>query len=73
MDCHSSFLEIEYNDKKEKICGSQPVVPTINIPAREFRLRFRTSPFPLNKKGFVLTFVTKKYAGENSLSKHAGK
>ena len=73
MDCHSDFLQVEYNKKKERICGNEPVVPTINIPSKQFTLRFKSSPFSINKKGFVMTYITKKYAMENSLNNQAGK
>uniref|UniRef100_A0A7M5WIB5 CUB domain-containing protein n=1 Tax=Clytia hemisphaerica TaxID=252671 RepID=A0A7M5WIB5_9CNID len=71
MDCHTDYLEVEYNDKKERICGKELVVPSIHIPASKFRLNFRSSPYPLKQKGFVLTFVTKKFAEENSLDKNS--
>lgn len=72
MDCHSDYLEVMYNDKNERICGNEESVPTINIPANKFSISFHSSPFSLNKKGFVLTFVTKKYAKDYALSKQTG-
>ena len=72
MDCHTDYLEVAYNAKTERICGDQLVVPTIHIPASKLKLRFRSSAYPVDKKGFVLTFVTKKFAQKNSLDKNAG-
>ena len=61
-----------YNDKKERICGNAPVVPRINIPTNKFTLLFHSSPFSLDKKGFVMTYVTKAYAKEYALSNKTG-
>lgn len=73
MDCHSDYLEVMYNGKNERICGDEETLPTINVPANRFSLAFHSSPFSLNKKGFVLTFVSKKYAKDNALSNQTGK
>ncbi|XP_057290621.1 A disintegrin and metalloproteinase with thrombospondin motifs 16-like isoform X2 [Hydractinia symbiolongicarpus] len=69
MECKNDYLEVYYNDKAERICGKEPSIPTVHIPSTKFTMTFHSTHVKKENRGFVLTYVTKKYAKKYAVDK----
>lgn len=72
MECKNDYLEVYYNDKAERICGKEPSIPTVHIPSTKFTMTFHSTHVKKEHRGFVLTYVTKKYAKKYAVDKKTG-
>ena len=72
MKCKTDYLEFIYNGKDEKICGKQTSIPPIHIPSNNVIIKFHSSNMRLERRGFLLTYVTKELAMKRAMDKNTG-